>query len=157
MPSSNIHFRPATNDDRDTILHHRRSMFRDMGNGTGAELDAMVETTAPWLQRALADGSYRAWLAHTADGEVVAGGGVLVSVWPARPGDPNTRRALILNVYTEPAFRRQGIARQLMSLIIRWLKEQGLHTAYLHASDDGRPLYQSMGFVPTNEMRLELT
>jgi GNAT superfamily N-acetyltransferase len=156
MPTSDIRFRPATPQDRDIILHHRRSMFRDMGEGTDDELDRMVKDTAPWLSRALADGSYRAWLAQTADGNVVAGGGVLISPWPARPGDPNSRRALILNVYTEPEFRRQGLAREVMLLIINWLKEQGLRTVYLHASDGGRPLYESMGFGPTNEMRLRL-
>ncbi len=156
MPASDILFRVATPLDRDVILHHRRSMFHDMGEGTVAELDRMVEATAPWLERALAEGHYRAWLAITEKGKVVAGGGVLISHWPARPGDPNTRRALILNVYTELEFRRQGLARQLMLLIINWLKDEGLHTVYLHASDDGRPLYEAMGFVPTNEMRLRL-
>lgn len=156
MPASDILFRPATLQDRDIILHHRRSMFHDMGGGTDAELDLMVDATAPWLERALAEGSYRAWLAYSENGRIVAGGGVLISSWPARPGDPNTRRAPILNVYTEPEFRRRGLARQLMSLIINWLKDEGLSTVYLHASDDGRPLYESMGFAPTNEMRLKL-
>jgi len=157
MSSLDIRFRDATPLDRDAILHHRRCMFRDMGNGTEAELDAMVETTRPWLERALADGSYRAWLAHTTDGKIVGGGGVLISGWPARPGDLNTRHALIQNVYTEPEFRRQGLARRLMLLIIGWLKGQGFCAVYLHASDEGRPLYESLGFSQTNEMRLRIT
>jgi len=156
MPSTNIHFRVAIPSDCATILHQRRGMFRDMGNGTDAELDAMVEATAPWLACALADGTYRAWLAHTADGKIVAGAGVLISPWPARPGDPNTRHALIQNVFTEPEFRHHGIARQLMLFIIRWLKEQGLRAVYLHASNEGRHLYETLGFAPTNEMRLRL-
>jgi len=125
MPSTDLTFRVASLHDRDIILHHRRSMFRDMQNETEAELDRMVETTRPWLEQALADGSYRAWLAEDARGKVVAGGGVLMCPWPARPGDPNACRALILNVYTEPEFRRKGIARRIMSLITGWLKEQG--------------------------------
>ena len=59
MTSPNLRFRPATVADRDVILRHRRGMFRDMGQGTEAELDRMVEATRPWLERALADGSYR--------------------------------------------------------------------------------------------------
>ena len=156
MDESMIQFRPATALDRDIILHQRRSMFRDMGEGTEAELEAMVRATSPWLERALADGSYRAWLARTGDNRVVAGGGVLISSWPARPGDPNLRRALILNVYTEPEYRRQGLARRIMLLITRWLQENGLQSVYLHASFEGRHLYENLGFVPTNEMRLRI-
>jgi len=154
MSLQNIVFRPATPHDCEIILHHRRSMFRDMGEGTPASLDRMVETTRPWLKQALSEGSYRAWLAETAEGKVVAGGGILISSWPSRPEDSNTRRALILNVYTEPEFRRQGLARLLMLRMIEWLKEAGFRSVALHASDEGRHLYEALGFEPTNEMRL---
>jgi GNAT superfamily N-acetyltransferase len=155
MGGSDFTFRLATPEDHVVILHHRRGMFRDMGKGTEKELDAMVEATAPWLTGALADGSYRGWLAQ-ADGRVVAGGGVLLAPCPARPGDPNTRRALIINMFTEREFRKRGLARQLMLLMIQWLKGEGIRSVVLHASDEGLALYQSMGFVPTNEMRLWL-
>ncbi len=156
MSSPNLSFRPATPQDCAVILHHRRSMFQDMGEGTREELDKMAEVTAPWLADALANGSYRGWLAETSDQKVVAGGGVLISTWPASPRDPHTRRALIINVDTEPEFRQQGLARQLMLLMTQWLKEQGFYSVVLHASDVGRHLYETLGFVPTNEMRLRL-
>jgi GNAT superfamily N-acetyltransferase len=157
MASSDITFRTATLEDCAVILHQRRSMFRDMGSGTVEELDRMVEATRPWLERALVEGSYRGWLAETTNGRVVAGGGVLISSWPARPEDCHTRRALILNVYSEPEVRRQGLARRLMLLIIKWLKEQGFASVVLHASAEGRPLYENLGFIPSNEMRLRLS
>ena len=157
MFSMDISFRPATSDDCEVILHHRRCMFRDMGEGPEDQLDRMVDATRPWLNRALADGSYRGWLATTTGGQVVAGGGILISSWPARPEDPNTRRALILNVFTEPQYRRHGLARQLMLLMIQWLKDEGFTSVVLHASTEGRRLYESLGFAPTNEMRLRLT
>ena len=156
MPSPDITFRTATPDDYEVILHHRRGMFRDMGSGTPDELDKMVEATRPWFQQALADGSYRAWLAQTPAGRVIAGGGIIIKSWPARPEDLKTQRALIANVYTEPEARRRGLARQLMSLMIQWLRDQGFGSVVLHASDEGRPLYQSLGFRPTNEIRLRL-
>jgi GNAT superfamily N-acetyltransferase len=131
-------------------------MFQDMGEGTPEDLDRMIEATGPWLERALSDGSYRGWLAETRNGQVAAGGGVLVSSWPAGPYDPRTRRAVIINVYTEPEFRRIGLARRLMSLMIRTLKDEGFSSVVLHASDAGRPLYETLGFLPTNEMRLRL-
>jgi GNAT superfamily N-acetyltransferase len=154
MDKTEITIREGGAADLETILHHRRSMFRDMGEGSVEELDRMVEVARPWLARALADGAYRHWLAVEASGRVAGGGGVLLSPWPANPFDPCTERAIILNVYTEAEFRRRGIARQVMQMILAWAEARGLRGVNLHASDEGRVLYEKLGFVQTNEMRL---
>jgi GNAT superfamily N-acetyltransferase len=159
MDKTGITIREAGLADLETILHHRRSMFRDMGEGSVAELDRMVEVARPWLARALGDGSYCHWLAVDSSGAdtsgaVAGGGGVLLSPWPANPFDPCTERAIILNVYTEAGFRRRGIARQVMRVILAWVEARGLRSVNLHASDEGRVLYEKLGFVQTNEMRL---
>ncbi len=156
MDKTEITIREAGAADLEIILHHRRSMFRDMGEGSVEQLDRMLEVARPWLERALADGSYRHWLAVDSSGVVAAGGGVLLSPWPANPHDPCTERAVILNVYTEQEFRRRGIARQVMETILDWIKAYGLKSMNLHASEEGRALYQKLGFSPTNEMRLWL-
>ena len=155
MMQAEIKIREAAPDESAIILHHRRSMFRDMGEGTIEELDRMVEVAGPWLARALADGSYRHWLALDGSGRVAGGGGVLLGPWPANPRDPCTERAVILNVYTEPEFRKRGIARQVMVTILEWLKQRGFRGVNLHASAEGRPLYEKLGFEATNEMRLK--
>jgi len=149
-----ITIREATASESAIILHHRRSMFRDMGEGTVEELDRMVEVAKPWLAQALADRSYRHWLAVDSSGRIAGGGGVLLCPWPANPHDPCTQRAVILNVYTEVEFRRRGIARQVMLTILEWIKKQGFRAVNLHASAEGRALYEKLGFEPTNEMRL---
>ena len=151
---TDITIREALPGESAIILHHRRSMFRDMGEGTVEELDRMVKVARPWLARALADGSYHHWLALDSSGRVAGGGGVLLTPWPASPEDTCSQRAVILNVYTEPEFRKRGIARQVMRTILAWVKEQGLGSVNLHASADGQPLYEKLGFEATNEMRL---
>jgi GNAT superfamily N-acetyltransferase len=155
MRAGEITIREAAPSEVLIILHHRRSMFRDMNEGTVLELDRMVEVAKPWFMKALADGSYRHWLALDGSGRVAGGGGVLLCPWPANPHDPCTQRAVILNVYTEAEFRKQGIARQIMMIILEWLKQQGFRGANLHASPEGRHLYEKLGFEATNEMRLK--
>ena len=154
MGLGEIAVRVATVADARTILRHRRSMFRDMGQGTVEELDRMTALTEPWLGRTLADGSYRGWLAEDGSGRVIGGGGVLLCSWPAGPKDPWLQRAVILNVYTDPEYRHRGIARRIILTILDWLQGQGFPAASLHASDAGRPLYEQLGFEATNEMRL---
>lgn len=155
MDASNITIRETTSADFETILHHRRSMFRDMGEGTVEQLDRMVAVARPWLEQALANRSYRHWLAIDSSGKVAGGGGVLLSPWPANPFDPCVERAVILNVYTEVEFRRRGIALRVMEIILAWCRSHGLRAVNLHASDEGRALYEKLGFAATNEMRLK--
>lgn len=147
--------RPATADDAAVIIHHRRSMFSDMGFREEAALDAMQATSEPWIRAGLQDGSYRGWLAEI-EGRVVAGGGLVVVGYPSAPSDPQPRRVWILNMYTEPEFRGRGLAKSIIEIMIDWCREQGLGWVSLHASDAGRRLYESLGFEPTNEMRLAL-
>jgi GNAT superfamily N-acetyltransferase len=148
--------REATVEDLETILRHRRRMCEDMGHRDSAVLEAMVADGRGLLRRWLEDGVYRGWLAERG-GAVVAGGGIIVSAWLPNAADPQDRRATILNVYTEPAHRRQGLARALMEVMVGWCRAQGFRAVTLDASDDGRALYESMGFRPTPQLRLDLS
>jgi GNAT superfamily N-acetyltransferase len=155
MMSHEVQIREATAGDVGHLVRHRRGMYEDMGYDDTAALANMVSTCEPYLAQALANGTLHGWLAQAGD-RVVAGGFVLISPWPSHPYDGQCRRATILNMYTDPEFRCQGIARRLMHTMIEWCRKQGFVHVTLHASDKGRPLYESLGFVPTNEMRLDL-
>jgi len=87
---------------------------------------------------------------------IVAGAGVTIVAWSGSPDEPEPRRGWIQNVYTEPDFRRLGLARRLMETVVEWCRAEGFASVSLHASVFGRPLYESMGFEQTNEMRLRL-
>ena len=147
--------REATLADIPEILRQRRAMYVDMNYKDASALDAMVKLTAGYLEEAMTDGSFRAWLACE-NGRAVAGGAVVITPWPAHPYDLECRRATILNVYTYPAYRRRGLARALMQTMIAWCRREGFACVTLHASDDGRHLYESLGFEVSNEMRLKL-
>jgi len=149
------HIREATLADVDVILRHRRCMFADMNYGDESTRAAMVVATRPFIDAGLRSGSYRGWLAEVG-GRVVAGGGIAIADFQPTPRSLSPKRAWIVNVYTEPASRRQGLARQVLEAILVWCRTQGLKAVFLHASDAGRPLYDSLGFKPTSEMGLRL-
>jgi GNAT superfamily N-acetyltransferase len=131
-------------------------MFLDMGYTDESALSAMLKTSRPFFARRLSDGTYRAWLAEDPAKNVIAGGGLIIFDYHSSPSDPFPKRPIIVNMYTEPAFRRQGIARTLVRIMIDWCRNEGFGSVVLHASNDGRPLYEQLGFRPTNEMRLML-
>ena len=147
--------RPATAADVEHLVHFRRGMYADMGNEDATALEQMQATSRSYFAKALVNGSCKAWIVE-ADGRVVAGGAIIISPWPSHPGDSSTKKAMILNLYTEHEYRRRGIARRLMEAMIAWCRAEGFRSVALHASTDGRHLYESLGFEPTNEMRLML-
>ena len=148
--------RLATAADAETIASHRRAMFFDMGYHDVAWLDEMATAFLPWLRRKMDTGEYLAWLAVTADGAVAAGAGLWLMDWIPHMVRGGSRRGNILNVYTEKPYRRRGLARQLTETAVDWCRQNGVPIVILHASTEGRPLYESMGFKQTNEMRIDL-
>jgi GNAT superfamily N-acetyltransferase len=150
-----LEIREATVADIPEIVRQRRRMYEDMHCRDADALRAMAELTGDYLRQAIPAQALRAWIACD-QARPVAGAALLITSWPAHPYDLECRRATILNVYTEPSYRRRGIARQLLQTIIAWCRREGLAGVTLHASDDGRRLYESLGFETGNEMRLKL-
>jgi GNAT superfamily N-acetyltransferase len=151
-----FHIREAAIEDLSHLIHHRRAMFEEMGHRGLAILERVDAVSQEYFSRALRDGSYKGWLAEDANGQIVAGGGIVLAPWPGFPGEDLGERAWILNMYTEPGSRRQGLAKRLLEVMIEWCRKKGFSTVSLHASSAGRPIYESIGFQPTNEMRLKL-
>jgi GNAT superfamily N-acetyltransferase len=156
---SDYRIRPCTGDDAATIAHHRVEMFREMGEvPTEALARDLLDKSAAALAAALADRTYVGWFAVSADGKVIAGVGAHIKPQLPRMTHTRTRVAggpvpLVVNVYTEVEWRGRGIARALMRVLMDWAVGIGAERVVLHASDAGRPLYVSLGFEPTNEMR----
>jgi len=144
----------ATLDAIPAIVTHRRAMFAAMGYSDNAALDAMSKAFEPWLRRKMESGEYLAWLAVTPDSSVAAGLGLWLMDWPPHMIGAGARRGNILNVFVRPENRRQGIARHLMKVALAWCAANGVDHVMLHSSADGRHLYESLGFGPTNEMCL---
>jgi GNAT superfamily N-acetyltransferase len=153
---SEITIRATSLEDIELLVRHRRMMWWDMGRRNEAALGLMEEAAREYFSVAVAEGSYRGFLAVAAGDEVVGGAGIVLSAWPGILGQRSPRRAMILNMYVEREYRRRGIARALMVKMIAWCRENGFVSVGLHASDEGRSLYEQLGFKPTNEMRLNL-
>ena len=156
---SNYTIRPATVADNIIIAEHRVAMFREMGEVPTEALGAQLLTESTMaLAACLGDQSYVGWLAVDAGAAVIAGAGAHIKPQLPRISHDGARVVaaplpLAVNVYTDPAWRGRGIARALMKTMMGWAAEQGFDRLVLHASDAGRPLYLSLGFEATNEMR----
>jgi GNAT superfamily N-acetyltransferase len=143
--------------DIEAIVHQRREMFFDMGHRDERALELMSEKFRPWVMRKMEADEYRTWFAITADETVASGAGLWLMDWPPHIVGGGKWRGNIVNVYTEATHRRKGLARELMKKAMGWCAREGVETVILHASEEGRALYEKLGFEATNEMRLKRT
>ncbi len=147
-------FRRATPADAPMIAQQRVYMFQEMDPLSPAEAQQLLQSSISWMERLLAQEDYVGWFAVWQD-EIVAGGGMHIRDLGPLPGCPaGGRSGHIANLYTQPVHRRRGLARRLMELILAWARTEQLNRITLSASDQGRPLYQSLGFTGTADMQL---
>jgi len=93
------------------------------------------------------------------DGDTVVGAAqahVARKLYPQALKPEVRKDGYIWGVYVEPDYRRQGLARRLTSACMDHLQDVGCTRVVLHASPTGRPVYEGLGFIKTNEMRWEV-
>jgi GNAT superfamily N-acetyltransferase len=160
---SQFHIRLATHADIELISQHRARMFQDMSELPADLFETFRVQSRDTLQRMFERGEYIGWLASPENerDQVVAGAGVQLREVPPHPQTNASgkidivsgRQAIIQNVFTEPEWRRRGLAALLIKRIIDWTRQEGIDSLVLHASDEGRALYERLGFIDTSEMR----
>ena len=151
--------RRATAQDAGIVAWHRARMFQDMGDVSDDAFEILRAKARARLKEWLDSGDYVGWLATPADQPEMVVGGAGVQLQPILPRPVNAstvgegRQGTVVNVFTEPQWRRHGIAGLLMKEIITWSKDEHLDRLLLHASDKGRSVYERLGFIAGNEMR----
>jgi GNAT superfamily N-acetyltransferase len=143
------------------LMRHRRLMSEEIRREDGRLpfsddiLDEWDAASEAYVRRTMAEGDTRGWVVE-ADGGVVASAIASVLRVPPRPRDPAGLIVYVYGLYTQPQHRRRGLARALVQAAVEWARERGATRVELGASQAGRPLYASMGFVDAHVMRLML-
>jgi GNAT superfamily N-acetyltransferase len=150
-----IQYRMATVEDLDTLAELRWQMAieHDESNVTR---EKYITAYRESVRDELARGRYFAWLAEV-DGQPVAC--TVLIWWPMPPNldELQRRRGYVSSVYTHPDFRRLGLARTLMAMLISHAREIHITKLLLNTSTMGRSLYESLGFVvPERGMEIPL-
>lgn len=152
-----IVYRRADIGDIDILTASRVTVLRAAnGLDDSADMSVIEEESRKYYERALADNSHTAYLVF--DGERLVGTGG-VSYYTVMPtcDVPTGKKAYIMNMYTAPEYRRQGIATRTLDLLVQDAKSRGVTFITLEATQMGRPLYERYGFVKMeNEMILPI-
>jgi len=150
-------YRKATADDLEALARLRYTMQAERQADHPSDPETWETYLAAYrdaFTNQIAQGGFDAWLAED-NGQAVSC--VILLWWRTPPVFDQLvrRRGMVSSVYTLPEYRRKGISRQLMLLLIAHAKELQIRRLVLWASEMGRPLYEGIGFEPSNSMEID--
>lgn len=130
----------------DTVSELRLAFVAEVRGLAVSSLPAgFAQATRDSHRRCFSAGRLRSWLA-VEEAAVLGVVSELVDEVPARPEDDRHHQGFILNLCVRPSARGRGIGRQLMQTCIDDAARTAVRMLGLHTTDDGRPLYESLGF-----------
>jgi GNAT superfamily N-acetyltransferase len=148
--------RPAGPRDIDLLVRQRSALFRDLGDLPEAAVRRHARAFRPWLRREMRAGRLVGRIAEDPAGRPIGAGLLWFQPRHPSPRFAQTDQPYVLSVYTAPAARRRGAATAIVLDLIEIARGRGYVRVELHATEMGRPLYEKLGFRPTNQMRLTL-
>ena len=135
-------YKRATMEDIDEMVRTRIIVLRAANKLSDDEdMSVVEEESKEYYRRVLETGEHIAYLVYDNGAFVGAGGVSFYQVMPTYH-NPTGKKAYIMNMYTAPEYRRQGIAIHALDLLVKDVKEQGVLQIALEATYMGRPLYE---------------
>ncbi len=148
-------YKKATIEDIDELVRTRIIVLRTANKlSDDVDMSLVEKESYEYYMRALETGEHIAYLVYDNETFIGAGGVSFYQVMPTYH-NPTGRKAYIMNMYTAPEYRRQGIAFHTLDLLVKDAWEQGVSQIALEATEMGQPLYEKYGFVKMeDEMEL---
>ena len=157
MKLSNIEIKPTSSQEDSVIAHHFYQLWLDL-DFTENYLDSdWQDKTFQYLDYARQNLQYQAFIAET-EGKVVGSVGcqLFAGLYPLIFNEKSRRYGYIWGLYVEKQYRRRGIGKLLTNTAVDYLKSIDCTRVVLHASPQGKPVYESLNFVSSNQMHLDI-
>lgn len=148
----------AGTNDIDKLIKLRLDFLRmEKGEFSSAVENDLQTQLQTYFSTHIPLGDFLAMLAEV-DGEIASAAFLVLQNRPASPTFMTGINGTLLNVLTYPPYRRKGIARQVIGALVEEGKRLGVSSIDLMATEDGKGLYKTLGFVtpPYTPMRLQL-
>lgn len=151
----NYEYKKATIEDINELVRTRIIVLCAVNKlSDDVDMSVVEKESYEYCKRALETGEHITYLVYDNGTFIGAGGVSFYRVMPTYH-NPTGKKAYIMNMYTAPEYRRQGIAINTLDLLVKDAKEQGVLQIALEATDMGRPLYERYGFVKMED-KMEL-
>lgn len=143
---SNIKIREIGPNEVELLTSYRMAYLTELQGEQSEEYQKkLAEELNAYFKEALAEKRFFAYLAEL-KGEILSFGAMVIK---KIPGDFNQSSYLegdILNMFTIPMARRNGISAMILEQLINEARTRGISKISLHTSKDGEKLYRKFGF-----------
>lgn len=142
----NITFHKATIEDVTTLVDNRILFALEFsGDQSEENIQSLRNQMTNYFSKAILDNTCISFIAKC--GEVVAGiGSVHLRDMPGNFKNPSGKWGYIMNMYTIPSFRRKGVCKNILNLLVEEGKKYGITAFELHATKEGEKVYSQEGF-----------
>ena len=137
-----IKFQKLTEKELDVFIEMRINQLREEGATEDIDLRPALKD---YYNRHMADGTFVSWLALDSD-KIIGTSGISFVEKPPYFSCPNGRIGILSSMFPSRQYRRQGIAKELLSRVVQEAKEYGCGGVQITASDMGVYLYTDFGF-----------
>ena len=138
-----VEYKRLTEKELDIFIEMRINQLRE--EGAKEDID-LVPALRDYYKRHMTDGTFVSWLAVDNE-EIIGTSGMSFVEKPPYFGCPSGKMGLLSSMFTNPRYRRMGIAKELLHRVVEEARKYGCGTIQITASDMGVKLYESYGFV----------
>ena len=138
-----IDYRRLSKEYLETFIQMRITQLRE--EGAKEEID-LAPALRDYYDRHMADGTFVSWLAFAGE-KIIGTSGMSFVEKPPYFGCPSGKMGLLSSMYTDPEYRRRGIAKELLDRVVKEARNYGCGTVQITASDMGVKLYAAYGFI----------
>ncbi len=149
-----IQIRKADIADIDTLVQWRMTTLHEVFPDSVYDFpENLEEENRAYYLWALPAEAHIACFAY-ADDEIVGCGGVCLHEEMPSPDNPTGKCAYLMNIYCAPSCRGRGVGGSIVRWLIDRAKERNITKIYLETTEDGRKLYEKLGFTDMQDMMI---
>ena len=151
----NLRFEKGTLANIDCLMKAREIVLREVFSlAPNKNIDAILEANRNYYLVAFKHDTHIAFVSFDGEDFVGCGDMCLQHEMPS-PDNLSGKCGFVMNIYTHPDYRKQGMGRKMMQTLIDEARSRGIEKLTLEASHAGRKLYASCGFTPFEDCMIK--
>lgn len=143
---SNVKYYKALSFQAELLADSRIDFLEEFwGKQADEQRQILKKSLLSYFSKTVEDGTYICFIAKDED-RFAGVGGLVIREQPGSFKNPSGQVGYIMNMYTAPEYRRQGICTEILHLLLKEAKRRGITMFELHATKEGEQVYIKEGF-----------